>query len=1413
MSGIGSTMSIAKTAIAAQQVGLTVTGNNIANVNNPNYSMQNADHLNRTPSLYAGFLFGTGVNTSQIQQSVDKFLEVRLTDEESTQAAFEEAEAYMKILEGYFDENSNASITSIMVEFWNSWHDLSDNPLGSSERVSVYEKGSNLAGRLNKANTDLTNMAADIDQEIKGALGQINSYSSQIAALNVQITGLEGNRSANDLRDQRNSLLGKLGQLIDIDTFEQDSGAIIVNAANGSTLVNGADHYNLTKDQDRILWQGSYGADVDITDRIAGGKLGGWLEIRDEILPKFTEQMDVFARETIWAMNYQHSQGAGLEYYTGSVTGDYKADQSGLLSSYSFGDKIDYSKAFVLWLQDKTSVNTQYSRTQIDMGLSGSKVSDWQGVGYGGEQSRYKLTVMDGATLGNKEVAQTDGSTLAQVHASTDMATALDAALVAQTITVSKGPSGTKVVNIKDVGGDAQRSAASIAAALSAIDGVDAYASELSATFDPSGITTAEDGDEVQFSLYVEGVVHKQKFTVDSQGGTISMDEQFENALRDAAKSINTIKTDEDLFTKGLTITSSSGRTLGVQDFEVVENAGIRLNLFSNLTGVDTVTLTVGSGSGATADISVDLSSVDGTDQAALSTAFYTALNSGLEGKPFTVEHDPSTNSVILRTTDGSALTVKDGDNNAGAGAASIAVTQLLGTGPPVAPGDNIFWLNGSNDDETFVPIATPGDTIGFIGEGTPVPPVPIGEVSAGGVAAGVIVGTVTIVTEPGMTLQSNVAGAGGLFNGNLSKPGSSIMTLGGEGGFEKFNDVVSFKVDGVLITYDASVAAAVGAAAVPPYIPELQFATELAVLLTAALPVADYSVVRNGKSVSIIKNIANQEPIKITDFAETVSGDAKLRVTTGTGKGASDPQNDLLESGNTFRNFATASLYEDDGIIKWEKYDAKGLYTGQSGLINVEEKGRVSIVENGVPTLSFDLAAGSLVAGNTLIINTDKTGRTDPLDFSVSGAAKTKNEIYKFTVTTGGKMGELAADKKDTMTIEWKTASSSGTFQLTGHDPPKTPAAPIEVEVDGMTLSFSDGTLFENDVFTITTDESGIPVSKNAEGDPTGELLSDWHWTIDSFADQFNRQAGGMTASTTFDHRLSFATSSDYHALTNLKYSGSNGFNKDNVTITVADWGAIDFAADDLQLIRSSAGDWGLGNDPTGGFAKFIPEGGDDDGFGIDFSGDGLADIHISFTQKVSGQGSVQMDLEKRSSKDLSFAFSDDSVNGSSGLLAAAGINTFFKGDDAMTMEMNSKLKDTRYVAAGKINSTTGEISQGDNSNALAMANVQHQDITMKQWTYDRGSDGQSSLTTTTLDGYYSTMIGSMGIIARRIQSSREFADTMVNNLTEQRNSVSAVSLDEEMIKLMKYQHAFSAASKLLTVSDEMLNTLISMR
>ena len=1419
MSGLNSTLNIAQSAIVAQQYGINITGHNIANVNNTDYSRQNAAQVSNTPALYGGHLFGTGVNVEQVRQQVDKLLESRLTDAESSQAAFTEADSYMTIIGAFFDENSDTSINSVMADFWNSWHDLSNNPLGSSERVAVYEKANLLSKRFNAADSELDGVNSDINQEIGSALTRINALTGQIADLNKQIVGIESNKTANDQLDQRTGLVKELGGLINVDTFEQSNGSLIVNGANGKPLVNGVSSYSLSLKDTQIMWQGSYGSSLDISNKITGGKLGGLLEIRDGVIPKYRSELNELSREMIWAMNYQHSQGVGQDYFSGPLTGTYKADESGLLSSYQFGDKIDYTKDFSIWTKDTTTSDAKYNKTTMDMGISDAKISDWTGTAPGGVQSRYKLTVMDGANLGDNEVAETDGDRLAAVWgSSSDVSTALDGALKDQMLTVYGSDSGTAKIDIKDAGGDAKRSAASIADALSGIDGVTAYASSNSATFDISPLNDVPEGDTIKFSLYADGLIHAQSFVVDySNKGSLTNDEslenQFENALLLATQSINNTNADNDLSADGLKITSISGKTLGVQDFEVQDNSGIKLDNFTNFNAGDTVTFTVDSNgfdtsSATSTAVSVDLTGVDTSSKEEMSNAFYDALSSALSGKPFTITNDPSTNSVVLRTTDGSDMTLKEAKNDTGDDA-YFDMTPLSST--TLNAGDAELDFDASGDTATFHASTSSTDSIKFSGNGTDVT---INEFSAADTEnkAGVITGTVTALMDSGMSIYSSVSGAGsgGLFtDSDHAVTGSSIMTLGGDGGFSGFSDTVEFKVDGYPVSYD--VAAGPPASATT----ELEFAEGLEASLTAppALPATDYAVIRTGKSVSIIKKKDPDDPINITNFSKSVSGNAKLKVRTGTGSGTSQPVNDLLISGSTYRDASASSLYSDKGIIKWEKLDKDGLLTGDSGLINVEDKGNITINDNGVNTLSFNISDGMLVAGNTLTVNTDANGHPDPLNFRITGQGNSKSDIYHFKVVSGGKVGHVPETGKDPLTIEWKNSTGSGSFQIKGNDPPYTPAAPVDVKVDGMTLKFYDGTLFKGDVFTITTGSSGVPVSLNDNAQPTGERLSDWHWTQNSFADQFNRDVAGMKASVTFDHELKLESSDTYHSIENLSYSGINGFSGANGSIDVKNWAGLDFNASDLTFARSSSsGTWEIRNDPTGGLAQLIPAGGDDNGFGVDLTGDGMADIKVGFTNKVSGDGYVKFDLVKHDAEDMRFAFSDDNSSGS-GLMAAAGINTLFTGYGAMKMGMNQKLNDTEYVAAAKIDSTTGKIAQGDNSNALAMADVQSTTIDMKNWTYTRGSDASSNLTRASFDDYYSAMIGSMGIKSSTIKNSKTFADTMVNSLTNQRNSVSSVSLDEEMVNLIKFQHAFAAASKLIKVSDEMLNTLIAVR
>lgn len=1423
MSGITSTLNIAKTAIAAQQYGLNVTGHNIANVNNPDFSRQTANQISNKPAPYAGFLFGTGVNVTQIQQSVDRLLENRLTDEKSAQAMFEEAESYMKVLEGFFDENSEASMNSILSDYWNSWHDLADNPLGVSERVQIYEKGIKLAEHFNSVKSDLDEVSLDITYEIESTLVDINSFSAQIANLNKEILGLEANKTANDLRDQRNALIDQLGELINVDIITQGNGSVIINGANGSTLVNGVDSYALSMTDKRVLWEGSYGTNFDITDSISGGKLAGWLEIRDEVIPKYQTQLDELAREMIWAVNYQNSQGAGTEYYGGILTGTYKVDESGWFSSFDFGDKIDYSKDLTIWTQDESTADTVYRKTTIDMGISEAALSNWQGITPGGVQSIYKLTVVDEGYIGDKIVVQTNGERLAEVWGTSSggAATALDNIMSDQILTIYGSSTGTHKIVIDDSGGDAKRSAASIAEALNEIEGVTAYSSKTEAEFDISGITSAQDGDEVLYSLYVDGAVYQQNFTVDTSlatSGAAALAIQFEDSLVDLVNEINSVNLDNDLYADGLKFSSDKGATLGVQDFQVRDNAGIQLDTFSNFNNTDTVTFTLVSDGipTTTTDISVDLTNVtDPADQAEISRVFYNAFEDAITNKPFTIEWGTTANTFIIRTTDGSNITLQDAGDDTG-NDATINLTSLSGTSSSVG-NTSLEFTAAANDLETFDSLTTSGDTVTFGMPSTITTAVTgtsavVTEATFTGAAAttsAVITGTMTVLLDSDMTIQSDTRTSTGLFGtAGTATTGSSIITLGGEDGFSGFDngDTITFDVDGNTVTL--AVSSGTGTT-------EIELAQQLYTELNSGVLDSNYTVIRNGKSVSILKSSSSEDPIEITSFYDnngSSSGNAAtLAVSTGTGEGASDPENDLLESGNTYRDFSTSSLYSDEAVIYWERLDENGDSTGASGLLTIEDVGTVNIVESGIQTLSFDISKGSLVAGNTLTINTDTDGVPDPMDLRVFRQAKSINDIYHFKVVEPGKIGHEPAYGEDRITIEWYSSASSGSFELEWHDPPRTPEAPVEISVDGMVLNFYDGTLNEGDVFTITTDESGFPVSYNSAGQRTGELMSDWHWTLDSFKDQFNRATGGMKASITLEGELKIQASDNFFNVENVEFSGTEGFSSENTSITVLNWDALDFKALDFQFVRSS-GLWGILNDVTGGIAQIIPSGGDDDGFEIDMNGDGLGDIRIDFSKKITGDGYVRFDILKHDANDLKYAFGDDSSE-DSGIMAAAGINTFFKGGDSNTIEMNQVLSDTKYIAAGKIDSQTGQITQGDNTNALSMADVQHESRTMKHWEFLRGSEAQSSIIDSSLDDYYNTMVGTIGVKARSIKTSREFADIMVNQMKEQRDAVSAVSLDEEMIKLMKYQHAFSAASKLLTVSDEMLTTLIATR
>lgn len=80
------------------------------------------------------------------------------------------------------------------------------------------------------------------------------------------------------------------------------------------------------------------------------------------------------------------------------------------------------------------------------------------------------------------------------------------------------------------------------------------------------------------------------------------------------------------------------------------------------------------------------------------------------------------------------------------------------------------------------------------------------------------------------------------------------------------------------------------------------------------------------------------------------------------------------------------------------------------------------------------------------------------------------------------------------------------------------------------------------------------------------------------------------------------------------------------------------------------------------------------------------------------------------------------------------------------------------------------------------------------------------------TADNFYNSMISKLGVDSSQAQNMVKNQQALVGQLQNKSDSVSGVSLDEEMANLVQYQSAYQAAAKLINVINEMMATVINL-
>ncbi|GAA3412804.1 flagellar hook-associated protein FlgK [Paenibacillus hodogayensis] len=115
-------------------------------------------------------------------------------------------------------------------------------------------------------------------------------------------------------------------------------------------------------------------------------------------------------------------------------------------------------------------------------------------------------------------------------------------------------------------------------------------------------------------------------------------------------------------------------------------------------------------------------------------------------------------------------------------------------------------------------------------------------------------------------------------------------------------------------------------------------------------------------------------------------------------------------------------------------------------------------------------------------------------------------------------------------------------------------------------------------------------------------------------------------------------------------------------------------------------------------------------------------------------------------------------------------------------------------------------KVVKGNNDLALLAAGLRS-----SKFDFLPSSTGTLPLNGGTLDEFFRAVVGQLGVQSQESNRQATNQKILVEQVDSRRQSVSGVSMDEEMSNMIKFQHAYNAAARALTVQDEILDKVIN--
>ena len=334
-------LELGKKSLTAAQTGQSTSGHNIANVDTKGFSRQDVQLIAARPTESG---VGMGVEVGQVRRIQDEFTKRKVIDETSELGTWNTKAETLDQIQVIFTDLEGNGLRGALDEFWSAWNSLANEPEKQPLRKALVSKGEQLAVRFQSVDKDLKGLRKDLNSRIELQMAEVNDITKEISKLNKQIQLMEIKAGqANDLKDQREELIKKVAEKINIHWYEDNRGNMQIQIGNGHYLVHARQSNDLVSDflSNNPEFNGigirvQSGQIFNVTEQLTDGNLIEMVRLRDGLIRDHQVELSNMAKKLAFKVNQIHSTGTGIRGAKVRETSAYAISRDALTSPLPF---------------------------------------------------------------------------------------------------------------------------------------------------------------------------------------------------------------------------------------------------------------------------------------------------------------------------------------------------------------------------------------------------------------------------------------------------------------------------------------------------------------------------------------------------------------------------------------------------------------------------------------------------------------------------------------------------------------------------------------------------------------------------------------------------------------------------------------------------------------------------------------------------------------------------------------------------------------------------------------------------------------------------------------------------------------------------------------------------------------------